>query len=191
MTKRIATIVALLIVGLAGCGVPTDDEPRGIQPSQVPFDLLTPSTTQPATTVPVPTIPVTVFMLQGDKLAPVMRSIPAPATVGSALATLIQGPTDTEAAQGLRSAVSAQANVSGAQVTDSVATVDIAGDVFASTGAQDQIRALAQIVYTATSVPDVGSVQFRIDGSGAGIPRGDGSTTTGPVNRGDYAALAP
>lgn len=191
MKRRLVTIAAVVAVALSACGVPTDDEPRSIPQGQVPFDLLTPSTTQPPTTTPIETVPVSVFMIRGDRLAPVLRSVPAPPTLGSILAALIQGPTDEEAAEGLSSSVTPQSNVLGAQVQGSIATVEISGDVFESLGTQDQIRALAQIVYSATSVPEVASVQFRLNNANAGVPRGDGSTTTGPVRREDYGVLAP
>lgn len=182
--------VAVMIVLIAGCRVPDDSSPREIPASQVPFDLLTPSTSAPPATSPVPTVDGNVFMVSGDRLVAVPRSVPAPLSLGSLLAGLVQGPTRGELSRGYSTAVGPQASVLSAQMVDSSAVIEIS-DSFAGIGLQQQILGLAQIVFTASEFPGVQDVRIQINSQPATVPRGDGSVTSDPLTRSDYAALAP
>ena len=188
---RVAAGVVSCVVSailLAACGIPTDDKPRTIPSDQVPFDLLATSTTSPATTAQPQTESIDVYLIRDAKLTTMKRNVAAPPTVGSALAALIQGPrADTE--PGLTSAVKST-EVQGAQVSASVATVSVT-PAFAQRPLEEKIWALAQIVYTATAISDVESVQVVSDNSPIDVPRGDGSETRGLLKRSDYAKLAP
>jgi hypothetical protein len=191
-SRRFAGIglsVALVLV-VAGCRVPEDSSPREIPTDQVPFDLLAPSSTVPAVTSPVPTTDGTIYLDSSDRLIAVKRSVPAPLSLGSLLAALVQGPTQDEATKGYTSSVGPQASVLSAMVTDGTAVIDIS-DAFSGIGVQEQITGLAQIVYTATELPGVQKVRIQLNSQPASVPRGDGSATTDPLSRADYAALAP
>lgn len=183
-------LVVVCALTIGACGVPADDGPREIPAGQVPFDLLAPSTSQPETTLPVMTVPATVFVLGPERLVPVTRSIARPPSLGAVLATLIQGPTDAEASAGLRSAVNPQTAVLSSQVVNGTAVVNVS-EAFSGIATSDQILALAQLVWTATALPDVTSVQVVLNSVPVEVPRGDGSTTSQALRRNDYAGLAP
>lgn len=187
----LATVVAT-VLGLAGCGIPPDDSATLAAPDSVPFDLLGEPPPVTATTVPfAQTEKATLFLVQGERLAPVQRELPAPVSVESVLEALVDGPTSTEVQLGLRTALlTSPGLVRSGGVTGGIATIDL-GQPFSEIAGRDQIVALAQIVSTVTGLPGVGRVRFTLDGNPVGILRGDGAVTTETVSRDDYATLAP
>jgi hypothetical protein len=190
--RRIAVFVLTAsAVLLAACGVNPDARPRAIPANQVPFDLLATSTTEGTdTTLPIVTVKTTVYMIGPNRLVGVSRSVPIPLTLGSALASVVQGPTSSEESSGLRSAINPTTSVLNAQINGNTALVNLS-DSFTDIGLQDQIYALAQLVYTATELPNVMNVQISLNGRPEEVPRGDGSTTSGLLTRADYAAVGP
>jgi spore germination protein GerM len=56
-------------------------------------------------------------------------------------------------------------------------------------GGDEQLLAVAQLVCTLTARPGVGPVSFTLEGAPVDVPTGDGSLTSGPVSRDDYADL--
>jgi spore germination protein GerM len=192
--RNAAGLAALVVaaLGLAGCGVPPDDHATLAAPDSVPFDLLGQAPSVTATTLPfAQTEKATLFLVQGERLAPVQRELPAPVSVESVLDALATGPTTTEVQLGLRTALILTPDLmrSGG-VSGGIATIDI-GQPFTEIAGRDQIVALAQIVSTVTGLPGVGRVRFTLDGNPVGILRGDGAVTTETVSRDDYATLAP
>jgi spore germination protein GerM len=179
-------------LGLAGCGVPPDNQATLAAPDSVPFDLLGQAPSVTATTLPfAQTEKATLFLVQGERLAPVQRELPAPVSVESVLEALVTGPSSTEVQLGLRTALlTTPGLVRSGGVTGGIATVDL-GQPFTEIAGRDQIVALAQIVSTVTGLPGVGRVRFTLDGNPVGILRGDGAVTTETVSRDDYATLAP
>jgi spore germination protein GerM len=186
-------VLALLpVVALAaGCGIPPDDRASLAQPGSVPYDLLGDSPAATATTQgSSQTEKATLFLVQGERLAPVQRELPAPVSVESVLQALAAGPTTTEVQLGLRTALLAPGLMRSGGVSGGIATIDL-GQHFTEIAGRDQIVALAQIVSTVTGLPGVGRVRFTLDGNPVGILRGDGAVTTETVSRDDYATLAP
>jgi spore germination protein GerM len=191
---RLAPVAAALVAAAlvaAGCGVSPQGHATLAAPGSVPFDLLgqTPSAT--ATTLQIsPTDKATIFLVQGERLAPVQRELPAPVSVESVLEALAAGPTATEVQLGLRTALLASGLMHSGGVSGGIATIDL-GQPFTEIAGRDQIVALAQIVSTVTGLPGVGRAAFTLDGNPVGILRGDGAVTTESVSRDDYATLAP
>jgi spore germination protein GerM len=184
--------LAVAALMLAGCGVPPDDHATLAAPDSVPFDLLGQAQSVTATTLPfAQTEKATLFLVQGERLAPVQRELPAPVSVESVLEALVTGPSSTEVQLGLRTALlTTPGLVRSGGVTGGIATIDL-GQPFTEIAGRDQIVALAQIVSTVTGLPGVGRVRFTLDGNPVGILRGDGAVTTETVSRDDYATLAP
>jgi len=189
MRVRVLGVVICGLV-LAACGIPDSSAPEPIPPGRVKFDLLTPSTSEPPTTLPVTTAAATVYLIGPSRLVPVTRTVAAPVRLGTVLAALVQGPTEAEVASGLMSSVGQQARVLNSQTTNGIALINL-DEAFLQLGLQAQIRALAQLVYTATSIPDVIAVQVSLNNNRGDVPRGDGTLTSEPVRRDDYATLAP
>ena len=192
--QRVAATVAAVVaavVGGAACGVPPDNRATLAAPESVPFDLLGQAPSVTATTLPfAQTEKATLFLVQGERLAPVQRELPAPVSVDTILEALAAGPTTTEVQLGLRTALLATGLMKSGGVSGGIATIDL-GQPFTEIAGRDQIVALAQIVSTVTGLPGVGRVRFTLDGNPVGILRGDGAVTTETVSRDDYATLAP
>ena len=183
------TAAALLVAGsLVACGIPADSQPQAINRKDIPFDLLAPSTTIAGPGTPGPRVPVNVYLVGITGLVPVTRGVRAPATLPEALSALLAGPTDTEVADGLRTSITSQTSVSAGPVGFGVGTVDLGG-AFGQVGGQEQILAVAQLVFTATGVPGITKVQFTLAGRPVEVPAGDGTLTQGPLGRSDFPSL--
>jgi len=192
--RRLAALVAVVVaagLGLAGCGIPPDDHATLAAPGSVPFDLLGQAPSATATTLSIaPTERATIFLVQGERLAPVQRELPAPVSVELVLEALAAGPTATEVQLGLRTALLTPGLMKSGGVSGGIAVIDL-GQPFTEISGRDQIVALAQIVSTVTGLPGMGRVKFTLEGNPVGVLRGDGAVTTDSVSRDDYATLAP
>lgn len=187
MRATLAAVAAAVL--LASCGIPQDDDPRTLPEGDVPFELLAPATTT-TTTMPAPLARVQVFLVRGDRLVAVGRGVTGPATVARVVDALLTGPTAAESRLGLRSAISNETKLLGVDASGEVVTVDLSNE-FTEVGGQEQLLALAQIVYTLTDLPSISGVRFRLAGQPVEVPRGDGTLTSGALTRSDYASLAP
>jgi spore germination protein GerM len=187
-----AAVVGILV--LAGCGVPVDRVPSALPRKGIPFGLLRPSaptTTTTSTPSPVEaSVPIFLVASSGH-LVVVTRQVPvAEETLAAVIGALVKGPTNAEAAAGLESAVPAQTVVIGATTgIGGVATVNLGG-TFGQLVGQAQIQAVAQIVFTATSVPGVTSVAFELAGQAVDVPVASGAGVA-VANRLQFASLAP
>jgi len=184
-----AAAAALLVVSsLVACGIPADSQPRALASKDIPFDLLAPSTTVATPGTPGARASISVYLVGITGLVPVSREVREPATLPEALNSLLAGPTDAEVTNGLRTAISAQTSVSAGAVGFGVGTVDLGG-ALGQVGGQEQILAVAQLVFTATSVPGIVKVQFTLAGRPVEVPAGDGTLTQGPLGRSDFPSL--
>jgi spore germination protein GerM len=190
-------LVAVLVgaaLAVAGCGVPTDEAPRALSQRDVPFNLLasdvvTTSTTFSSSPTALATIYLVVKEGDRDRLQAVDRLVPTPSTVEKVVRKLLGGPSDTEARRGLRTAIPASTTILSAPVASSIATIDLAGAV--PGGNEEQIIAIAQMVFTATSLPGVVGVRFTLEGRPIEVPAGDGSLTQAPLGRANFASYGP
>jgi spore germination protein GerM len=190
---RAVVAVALIGLGAAACGVPMDGSPREISRGNIPVELLAPapavttSTTGPASLTEV----IEVYLVSGDRLFAVPRTVPAPASAPQAMASLLAGTTADERSEaGLRTAVSRRADLAVVAVSGRSARVELDQSVVGARG-REQLLALAQIVFTLASLPDIDSVDFTLRGVPVEVPTGDGTLKSGPLGTRDYAALGP
>ena len=186
--RRGTAIVAVVVLAsvAVGCGVSAEPDANRIDPDSVPFGLLdVQSTTTEASTGE----PVTIFLLSGDKLLEVPRTLPDDGALGDLLELVVTGPTPTEQGLGITSAV-APGTVASVGTERGVAEVDLT-ESFGEIGSADQLLALAQIVYVLTAQPGIGSVAFSLEGEPIEVPRTDGTASDQPLTRDDFAALAP
>jgi spore germination protein GerM len=179
-----AVVGALVSTALAGCGIPTDDAPRGIVPPRGPFQGLAPAE---STTSGRGTVAEQLYLVKDDKIVSVVRWLPAAPTIDTQLADLLAGPTDPEQDAGLTSALTGTNIIADVSLDDGAATVDV-GDL-ADTNRNDQVLAFAQIVCTLTTRSDVTNVSFLKAGQRLSVPRADGSLSQGPLTAADYASL--
>jgi hypothetical protein len=172
-------LAAALAAG--GCGVPVDDQPR---------DLGRPQSSPSATAAPDPfgSAIERLYMTRDGELVRVVRRVPTAPTAQQMLTDLLAGPTRAEQHDGLASALTTT-QIIGMAVSQRRATVEVAEPP--EHGARtDEMLAYGQIVSTLTSQgAEVGTVSFTTGGRPLGVPRGDGSLSTGPLTIADYADL--
>jgi len=195
MRRSIPALLATgaVVVGLAGCGVPIDNQPAALSRHGVPFDLLAPTqSTTTITSVPSPiAIPVRIYLIgPTGHVAPVSRTVSvSPPDLLTVLRALVAGPTDAESAAGLQSAVTSQTTVLGANIAGGTATVNLGG-TFGQIVGPPEIQAVAQVVFTASALPGVTGVTFELTGQPVEVPVGSGALV--PVaTTAQFPALAP
>jgi hypothetical protein len=191
---RAALLASMVLASvLAGCGVPTDDEPQAIDANDVPFQLLAPAAAPTTTTVlaagSAGVERVVVYLADTDgHLTAARREVERPVTPAKAVRALLQGPTPDEASK-LHTAITSETKLLDVDgPTDGLVTVDLSAHLLDITGRQ-QILALGQVVYTLTSLPDVTRVLFRFDGEAVEVPNGDGTLTAEPLGKLSYRTL--
>jgi spore germination protein GerM len=132
---------------------------------------------------------VQLYFVGGERLVGVVRRARSP-DLETAVRTLLDGPTDAEAAGGLRTAVPAGTELQQARVEGGTAWVDLSKP-FADVSGENQVPAVAQLVFTATGVAGVERVTIAVDGTVIEVPRSDGTLTPGPLTRADFPDAAP
>lgn len=180
LCRKTGGILITAFVLLAGCGVPTDTSPVQIEISA-----------SPTRSHPVGSSAVTfVFFIRKGQLVPEQRRIDSAHPVTQAVEALLNGVTDQEAADGLRSAIGNGVTLHGVtRKSDNHVAVDL-GDALAAVGGSEQALAVAQIVFTVTQVDGELPVQILIDGTAVQVPSPDGTLIGRPLTRTDYRAVA-
>lgn len=180
VSGAVAGLVSAVVV-VGGCGVQPQQRPEPV-PS-VPVGTAPPAPEEPGA------VRTTVWMVRGERLQGVPRSV-ASLDLPSVLASLAAGPTRSEVVAGVRTAVVPQF-FSGvrSEVSDRVAVVG-ATEQFAGLAGDDQLLAVAQLVWTVTEVPGVRRVRLEIDGRAVDVPTDRGLTGL-PVGRADVSSVGP
>jgi hypothetical protein len=189
MTARrilMATAVFVAVGALGACGVPVDNAPREAHPPAAARDRLAAGA---PTTKPSGSVPEHLFLIRDGNLVPVVRHVGVAPSVNTHLADLLAGPDAREQADGLSSALLGVNPVSTVTMVNHVAHVELADPTAAGNARNDDQLGYAQLVCTLTTRPDIVGVVFTRDGQPIGVPRGDGSLSTGPLSGADYANL--
>jgi hypothetical protein len=185
VNRRRVTASTLALVAMAsvsaGCGIPDDR-----RPTQLPGGIVEP-VLAPSEPVQSPLAEVPVFLVQAERLVPVVRRA-APGDIPVVLARLLAGPRQEEFAAGIRTAISPETELRSVRLVGDTVTVDLTA-ALVEVGGQEQILAVAQIVLTATAVPDVARVRLLLEGQAVEIPRADGTLTSDTLRSTDYEAL--
>jgi hypothetical protein len=175
-------VVLVALVLLAGCGLSAG---RPAEPVAVP----TGRSDGPG---PAPTAgwrEIDLYFVDGARLAAVSRRV-ADAGPQRAAELLLTGPTRSEAAGGLRTALAPQAvSVSSGPVDPGTVTVTV-GRQFTAMAGSNQLLAVAQLVWTVTQFPQVEGVRFVLEGSLVEVPT-DRGLSGRPVDRAGYRSVAP
>ncbi len=167
------------VVLLLGCGVSAQSQPVPLPTQPAPVHAPAPSAQNGST--------VTVYFVQFGRLAPVSR--PAPDSLPqTALRLLVDGPDTTEAASGLETALVPQQLDAVADERGSLSVE--AGPEFTSIAGDNQLLAVAQLVWTATNHAPSSRVRIRVAGKPIEVPTDDGLSRL-PVGRADYTTVAP
>jgi spore germination protein GerM len=185
-------ILMALVLSVTACSSPVDSGPKAIRTASIPEGLR--SETSSTTTTTGPTAEseeVTVYLIgQDQRLVPVKRRVTAPVTVEKVLRKLFTPPTTAEGVAGFRTAISPDTTVLGARIENKIVTVDVS-KVFAFGPVDDQIRAYAQVVFSAVETGSVTGVLFAVNGRRLEVPAGDGSNQSAPLGRGSYPEYTP
>lgn len=174
---------------LAGCGIAPQSSPQAIERAGVPYDLLG-HRPHPHASVPAAGALRVTIWLEGadDQLDPVPAYVPWPVTIGSLLNALSQAPTERQAEQGLVSPASAVGPLTSGRPAGGVVPVYLPQS-FENLGGNDQLVAVAQIVFTLTGLQGVSGVTFWLAGRRAHVPDAAGKLLSGPLTRADYLPL--
>lgn len=189
MTARGVAALCLMLTALHGCGIPVEERARPLSRGEVPSSL--PNRVSPPTSrLGDPSVALAeLFFVRDSRLAAVRREASATPSVEDILAGLMRGPTSVERSDGLRTALAGPVRLAGMEAAG-VPVVDVA-ESFAQIEGEEQILALAQLVFTLTGVPGVDGVAFALSGRVVEVPTGDGTLKSGPLSRQDFAAVAP
>jgi spore germination protein GerM len=197
--RRGVLVATLMAAGLAGaaCSAPVDSGPRALRAASIPADLRgATSTTTTTLVVTGESEEVTIYFLKldpstgTDRLVPVKRRVSPPVTAQKVLQKLFSGPTQQERLDGLRTNISPDSTVLSVPIEAKIATVNYSRD-FAFGAVPEQIKAFAQVVFTAADVEGVTGVLFAQNGHREEVPQGDGSSTSAPLGRASYAQVTP
>lgn len=178
-------LVVLALCVLAGCGVQLQSSAHTTPAEDVPYDLLSPTTStlrsadQDAET--------SVCLHLGESLIVLNRSIAGELPLDSPLALLQAAPTEGESRLGVRSALEPD-DVAAVTIEGSEATVELARE-FSFLAADQQLLAVAQMTCTLTDQPEVESVRFLLDDVVVAVPVTGGQLVERPVGREDYSQL--
>jgi hypothetical protein len=184
--RRLLALLALLAV--AACGVPVSGQAHRVDPSSVPYDLL--STTPPTAPTSAAGPTAQIYLVSGDHLVARSRHITGLNIPAEALRSLLVGPTPAESRHGLTSDVPAQTRLLSLDLNGSVARVDLS-PTFGIAGGSQQVLAIAQIVFTVTASHYIDGVTFAVDGRPIDVPNGSGSLTRGVKTRADFRQQGP
>jgi hypothetical protein len=178
-------VIAMAFVA-AGCAIPTQGDPSTMSASKVPFHLLDPQLPTTTTTLPKPTslVQVKVFLLNSaNQLTPSPRFVATPAPLTAVISSLLDGPTQSDTAKLLTTAIPGNVAVLSTTTQAGIVTVNMNAAFGAITGTSIEL-AVGQIVATiATEIgPPYGTgVLFEIDGQRVSVPIANGSQVNAPV----------
>ena len=184
----VVLVVAALVAG--GCALPSDDSPDLLAVDNVPTQLLEPApSSTTSTTLPLRTLPVNLFFFDADDLLRAeQRQIRTPTTPSDVLRELFEGTTE----EGKSSAIPPDVEVVGTSLDEATGILTVAlNDAVFDIESTELVRAIAQIVYTATQLATVRSVRFEIDGAIQPVPVDEGGSQTRPVTKDDFPSFDP
>ncbi len=113
------------------------------------------------------------------------------AVATAAVNALLAGPSASEGARSITSAVPAGSQLLGITIADSVATVNLSKEFESGGGSASVTTRLGQLVYTVTQFPKVTSVVIQIEGETRTVFSSEGVVLDKPVARADYVDLLP
>lgn len=193
-TASLAALALLLVPLLAACGSDAGSAPVAATTGDVTTVTAPTTTTAPATTTTSTTpatVPVAVFFVRDERMAAVDRDVTPPGVARAAMTALLAGPTAEETAAGSSSSIPAGTRLLGLRIADRVAEVDLSGEFASGGGSLSMLTRVAQVVYTLTGFPTVGSVRFLIDGEKVDSIGGEGVIVDHPLMRADLPDQAP
>jgi spore germination protein GerM len=181
----------VLAVLLAACGIPVDSQPHDITDRRTPTSVASAA----SSTIPQNAKAKVFFVAAAtsgrpERLQTTMR--PAEVSLQSVIKELLKGPTADEAKTVLSAIPLETQLTSASQSAEGVAEINLNNSFFNAKGEQ-LVRAVAQLVYTASAIPAVTQVRILVDGTPREWPRADGSrvNVSKALTVADFAELSP
>ena len=173
-------------------------EPATTSTTAEPGGPTTSTTTANTTTTTTPTgeptgsSDVSVYFLDEAGVAvAVTRRVTTERVARAAIQAIIDGPTASESASGLASAMPADTLLLGLTVDGGTATLDLSREAASGGGSAAVLGRLAQVVYTLTEFPTVERVQILLDGDRVDYFSGEGVLVGEPLTRDDFLGAVP
>ena len=190
--RRPRLLLLALVVVLAACGVPDEDEPRELAADDLPADLLEPPVTTPGPSTPgAVTSAAEIYFMGAERLVGVERQVDPPADPTEVIELLLDGPNSQEQDRSISTEIPPETELLDARLSRTgVLTIDLSEEIN-DIRAEAQQRAIAQLVFTATDLEQVAEVLFEVEGEAKPVPVGDGRQESAPVDRLDYPELRP
>lgn len=145
------------------------------------------------TSLPAPTtMDVRIYFIHGDQIAVGHRTVTASRHVAAAaMSELLAGPSASDRASGLATAIPPATRLLGISIAGGTATVDLTG-AFASGGGSASITdRLAQVTFTLTQFATVNRVVFHLDGQAVTVFSPEGVVLDHPSTRADFESITP
>jgi hypothetical protein len=179
--------VSLLMLVLAGCGVRTDTAPRDVDPEDR-RDISAPVPSGSGLLSGAARIYLVGVDRSGERSSLAMVTRDVPRTANAVVDALLAGPTVTERAARLRTAIPPSTDLNSASfVSPGTLALDVSPDIFEATG-DALIDTVAQFVFTMSELDRVNRVLILVDGLAQPWPRGDGQLVSGPLTVFDFPA---
>jgi spore germination protein GerM len=190
MKRFLALVIAVL--ALAACGIPNDSRPRDVSDNERLQLADQKAPAQAASSVG----PKVYFLSQApsgqDRLQPAGRNVSSTPT--AVLTELFNGLTkDEQQERRWRTSIPADTKLmSATQESDGTLVIDL-NQAFSQATSENQIKAVAQIVFTATGVEGVQRVKILVESQPQGWLRGDGTAQPvgEPLTQYAYPELNP
>jgi hypothetical protein len=191
--KRLIALVTVLGISAVACAA-EGAQPLGSLASGSPSQSrsITPTGTPSPTPTPpsTPTMTFEVWLLRSTQLFVVHRMQPAePAVATAALEATFAGPTDTEEAAGVETAVPADTSLLDLSIQNRIATVNLSHGFTGEQTPALSVERLAQVVFTLTQFNSVERVNFQVDGHA--LTNLGGYELLRPQTRADFADVLP
>lgn len=180
-------VVVLLAVAATACSGNGAVVISSVRPPSSP-----PATSPPSTISPGFARRVQVWFVRNGKLFRVTRQIPAGGSIQvQALRAVLAGPTASERADGVTSAVPPDTHLLGVTHHAGVATVDMSAELGQGTSVAAARLLLAQLVYTAAQAPPIRAVRLELDNVPVSALPGSGLLVAPRLTRARYRHLVP
>jgi spore germination protein GerM len=182
-------VLAALAASLAACGIPVDSQPHDITDRRSPTSVASAVSSTVAQNVRAKVFFIaTATAGRPDRLQTTLR--PAEVSLPSVIKELLKGPTADEA-KAVLTAIPMETQLTSATLSaDGVAEINL-NDTFFNAKGDQLVRAVAQLVYTASAVPSVTQVRILVNGTPRDWPRADGSRVSKALTVADFAELSP
>lgn len=185
---KVRVVASVLAPLLAACSNLPEPAAR---PLPVSDYVVSETSTAPAvaSTVPPPQAAAVVYLIRGDGVIGRARVVAQEPTAADVVGALIEGPTPTEAARGLRSGLALPVPiVENVSLDSGSATVSLSGELESLPG-DEQILIIGQIVLTLAALEPSMTVRFIRDGLPLSVVTPSGESVNRPVTRADFAPL--